>query len=279
MFHFNQTRAWQLTKVLQTADSMVNLGYWLPSEVILTVKGKKEASNLEQAFKDMGVVPEKIYTIGSKKVAGDTILARAAEADAKAGKVASIADGHHKAAAFFLVVTFCGVTFTPITAAIDEELAKRVAYEANVAQSTAAALANDEKLAAIVHLRTIGVYQKQSDLPFGANDRGNHQNYWWRSEAVIVKGYEAEKVSKLKWQVCKQLVEGVPYETALVEAAKKNAQKVVTAESIKLAATMATNSDPTGSNPLTAILKAAVEGNNDTFKKLVADLYSKRISA
>lgn len=275
-FSFKQHRGWQLNKACQTADSMCALGYFLPSETILTVQGEKADSNLEVTLKAAGMEPTKVYHIGQNKMVGEAIMAMAAAEDAKAkkGGCKVICDGNHKALGVWLAATVGKVTVVPITAEVKPELAERIAHEANLGHQTAAALANDEKLASIVTLRRAGVYKKQSDLPFGANDRGNHQNYWWRSEAVIIKGYEPEKVSKLKWQICKRLVEGVPFDQAILEAAKKNEEKVITAETIKMGATMARNADPDGANPITLILECAAKGDNDGYKERISKLYA-----
>jgi hypothetical protein len=276
MYHFQQTRAWQLSKLLQTADCMCSLGYWIPSEVVLTVKGSKGDSNIEEALKAAGVEPAKVIHVGQNKVAGETVLAKASAADAKAKKNSCkvICDGNHKGLARWLAKEIGGVDLTPIEAEVEPALAERVAREANLALQTAAGLANEEKLASIVHLRKLGVYKAQKDLPFGGNDRGNHQNYWWRSEAVVNAGYAIEQVAKLKWQVAKRLCEGIKYEEAILEAAKKNEDKVVNAESIKRAAIIAANADPESKDPMTPILKAAAAGDNDGFKQLVAKRYA-----
>lgn len=273
-----QHRGWQLNKVLQTADSMCSLRYWIPSEVILTIKGVKADSNLEATMKAIGFEGAKVYTIGQNKTTGEAILmaAKAADAAAKKGSCPVICDGHHKWGASWLAETFGKVTIQPIIREVEADVAERIAHEANLAQRTGAALANDEILASIVTLRKAGVYTKQADLPFQKNDRGNHQKFWYRSEAVVNHGYTIEQVAKLEWQTCQKLCEGVAYETALIATAeKKNASKVVTADTIKSIAVIAENKDPEGKDPVTNILKRLAAGDNDGAKQAVVAYFNR----
>jgi hypothetical protein len=273
-----QHRGWQLNKVLQTADSMCSLRYWIPSEVILTIKGVKADSNMEATAKAIGFESAKVYTIGQNKTTGEAILlaAKAADAASKKGGCAVICDGHHKFYASWLAETFGKVAITPIVRDVEADIAERVAHEANLAQRTGAALANDEILMSIVTLRKAGVYTKQADLPFQKNDRGNHQKFWYRSEAIVNHGYTVEQVAKLEWQTCKKLCEGIAYETALIDTAeKKNANKVVTADTIKSVATIAENKDADGKDALTVILKKMAAGDNDGVKQAVVAYYNR----
>lgn len=278
-YRFNQNRGWQLKKLLATANSMFNLGYYIPSEVILYREGEKGDSNLEQTFKDMGIEAEKLYHIGSHKATGETILLKAAAIDkaTKKNSLKVLCDGNHKGGALALLFIITGIDMKPIDYAVEASLADRFAVEANLIQKTSALLANQETLEGIVSLRKLGVYKIQANLPFAKEDRLPFQNYWWRSEAVVNHGFRPDQVAKLHWQVAKKLCEGQTMEQALGDAeAKKNAAKVVTAESIKMAAKMAENGDPEGKEELTGILKAAVLGENDAFKRLVAEYFSKR---
>ncbi len=280
MYQFNQIRGWQWKKVLMTADSMAALAYWIPSEVILTVKGLKGDSNIESTLKTIGLQDDAVIHIGNHKAIGATILAKAAADDAKAkkGSCKVICDGNHKALAKWLTKAVAGIDLDPIEREVDADMAKRIADEANLAQRTGAELAKVEILESIIRLRKAKIYTKQADLPFGQNDRGNHQNFWWRSEAVITAGYEVAKVQDLKWQVAKRLCEGVPYDTAILEMAeKKNANKIVTAESVKMVAQIANNFDPDAklAPEVTGMLRAAAAGDNDGFRQLATAFYAK----
>lgn len=277
IFASKQHRRWQLVKVLQTADMMASMTYWLLSEVILTIKGLKADSNLEQTLKDIGFETAKVYNIGQCKIAGETLFALAMAEDAKAKKVSVICDGHHKFIAYWLVTAVCKIALTPVVKEVEADQAETIARDANLAQRTGAALANDEVLESIVYRRKNGTIKIQADLPFQKNDRGNHQKFWYRSEAIVNHGFTLDQVAKLEWQTCKMLCEGVKYEEALLKVAeKKNAPKVVTAETLKNEAKIAENNDPEGKDPVTLILKRQAAGDNDGAKQAVAAYYATR---
>jgi hypothetical protein len=272
-----QHRKWQLNRVLQTADFMCSMGKWLLSEVILIIKGIKADSNLEAVLKEMGVEPTKVYYVGKEKAAGETILALAMAEDAKQkkGSCPVICDGHHKFLASWLAKVVGKVEVTPIVKEVPAEDAEAIARDANLAQRTGADLSNDEVLETIVWQRQKGLIKIQADLPFAKNDRGNHQKFWHRSEAIVNHGYTMDKVAKLEWQVCKALCDGVPYDKAiLARAEKKNAVKVVTSETLKNIATIATNNDPEAKDPMTVILQKQVAGDNDGVKQAVSTYYA-----
>jgi hypothetical protein len=278
-YTFRQVRGWQLKKLMATVNSMHNMGFYIPSEVILYREGEKGCSNIEDTLKAIGIEPTKMYHVGPHKMSGETILLKAAAIDKETRKnsLKVICDGNHKAMAIILLWIIAGIEMKPIDFPVAPELADRFADEANLIQRTSALLANEETLEAIVRLRKLGVYKIQANLPFAKEERLPFQNYWWRSEAVVNHGYRTDQVAKLHWPIAKALCEGQTMEQALAAGdAKKNAPKVVSAESIKMAEKMAINGDTEGKEELTAILKAAAAGDNDLFKRLVSEFYSKR---
>jgi hypothetical protein len=221
-----------------------------------------------------------VIKLGESSLSGETLLLKASIIDEKNPKCPVICDGHHKYIGGQLVWVIAGLILNPQMYEVEPEMSERIAREANIAGKTRAEIGALDTLKSIVLLRQRGVYTKQADLPFaGEKDRGNYQNFWYRSSAVIIAKCSPESVAKLNWQVCRDIVEGMPFEDAVLKHKKsKNEQKVPTGDVFrtcwKMAEAAAVVAPEAKNSVLYQALEATCKGEGDVLQAICSAHFS-----
>jgi hypothetical protein len=274
MYHASkQTRSWQVRFILDLVYAFVRSKAWDPATVIVIHKGKTGAPNMAEMCK--AIFEEgKIFDLAGKKVTSGEIIAKAEAWDAKnaKAKLPVVLEGRHRVVALWLVAEFFNIRIEAAEAEVGDDMAQRIALEANLTNESYAKLLNTEKLQGIVDAIKAGVYKKQTDLPV---KRGQQQKLWHAAQAVIVQGIDLEKAAKLTYKEAAQVVEGKAKVDDLLAARAGNAAKVLPGEKIRELATMVKNYDPESKSVLAKLINAIVDNAETTAKTIIVDAFKK----
>lgn len=271
---FNLTpnnRSYQVKFISDLVYSFVQHRMWPIGHVIITHKGKSGASNMRETLASF-LEEGKIYDFGGKKLATETILAKAELYDQKhAKKCAIVLEGRHRCVAKWIAETFFDVVIEPEISEANDDMAGRVALEANLVNEQFAKMLNTEKLQGIIEAIKADVYKKQTDLPV---KRGQQQTLWHRAMAVIVQGVSVEDAGKLTAKEAADVEEGKLQLAQILEEKEsgKNAKKVLPGEKIRALATMAKNYDQSGTSHLSQLLDAIIS-NGEMAAKVAVKAY------
>lgn len=271
-----QTRAWQVKFVQELVYAFATRKIWDPATVIVTHKGQKAAPNMGATMRAI-FEADKVYDLAGKKVSSGEIFAKADAYDLKHAKAKAdvVVEGRHRISALWLVAEFFGIVVTPEVVEVNDDMAKRIGFEANLTNESFAKMLNTEKLGGIVELIRNGTYAAQKDIPC---KHGRQQALWHQAQAVIVQGVTLDEAVKLSAKEAAQVTTGVLKAEDAIAARAGNAKKVLPGDKLRDCQKICKNYDPESKSDLSKLLNAIIDNAETTAKQVLVEALAPKVA-
>jgi hypothetical protein len=281
MFYLTENhRSYQLGFVLNLVFTYVTSKFWPSNTVLVTHKGKALPCNILDIVKIL-FSEDKVYTICEKKFPQKDILTKVeAYQLAHSNELfAWILEGRHRAVALVLAKVLFDVDIEPNIIEVDDERAKRVAFESNLSNEQFAKMLGTEKLQGVVELINSGVYKQQKDI--AGLEHGQQQLFWHRAQAVIVQGVSLEDAMKFKdYKSADAVAKGEATAADTIAGINsKNKAKVLPGEKIRDCAGMCRTYDAGGDDHITKALEYIVNNAETNLKAIIATHFRDKAAA